>query len=684
MVVLLVDPDPEARAQRREWLRSAGVTVHDAADAESAVAMVQPFKHLDALVTEGWLSEQFSGFDLRDAVRQRFPALRTVFTSRYDLSEYAEAIGGCPVLYHPVAEDSFVPAVCGTPSPAKPAPAPASGPQLVEDTAPDTAVAVQVVEDEEEGPPVLSPGELLGSYEIKERLYAERDTETYLAVQQNIGRKVALVLLKPELVSNAAEVEKFKERERVKAGIEHPRIAPLYEALEIGPHLFYTRELPHGRTIEELQLAGVKFGDKILVDIVATVCEAMSHATLRGHLYRMLTARDVSVDGEHQASIVNLFRPPGGRSRDLVADVKRFLMMLRTVADGPRARHLLDELSRENRDWESMRRRASELQEEFREHSLLQRADTKEAQDIQAAHQKTPLPVWVYVLSGIVVVTLIAGIVIRYLSAPPPPPLALRETMVRIEGGDFLYQKGDKRTLPDFWMDRTEITIGQYAEFLEALRADKSKASAYDHPDQPKEKKDHEPQGWDAYLEAARTAGLFNGQPININCPVARVDWWDAYAYAKWRGNRLPTEEEWERAARGTDGRKFPWGNDPRPDAANLGADYDERGRGGRIDGFNFWAAVDKMPLDLTPEGVVGLAGNVEEWTGGWAPHPDFPDLEVPIARGGSFAMAKPGDTLLSSRTFAQSPKDSSYTRGFRTVRDAEPPAELLDAKAGR
>jgi formylglycine-generating enzyme required for sulfatase activity len=388
----------------------------------------------------------------------------------------------------------------------------------------------------------------------------------------------------------------------------------------------------------------------------------------------------VSIDGEHQASIVNLFRPPGGKSRDLVADVKKFLMMMRTLAEGPKARHLIEELTRENRDWEGMRRRAHELQEEFREHSLLRRADTKEAQDIQASHQKSPLPPGAYVLAAIVVIGLLAGIFWRNLTLPPPPPDAIKETMVRIKGGEFRYQKRDKRTLPDFWMDRNEVTIGQYAEFLEALEADKSKAHAYDHPEQPKNKKSHEPDGWGDYLKAARTAGFFNSQPININCPVARVDWWDAYAYAQWRGNRLPTEEEWERAARGVDGRKYPWGNDRLPAAANLGSDYDANGRGGKTDGFNFWAPVDKMPQDITPEGVVGLAGNVEEWTGSWGIHPDYPDLSVPIARGGSFAQTSADETLLSIRTFAQSPKDSSYARGFRTVRDTEPPADMLES----
>lgn len=675
MVVLYVDPNAEAREQRVAWLQAQGAAVHDAPDAESAVGIAQTLKQLDVLVTEGYLGNQFSGFDLRDAVRQRFPALRTVFTSRYELSAYESLLDGCLVIYDPVEQPVLWDAVRGSGAAAEPVAVVAAS------TSGGGDVAQAVLVEEDDTPPVLEPGTVLGSYVIKDRLYSEHDTETYLAVQENIGRKVALVVLKPDQVTNPAAIEKFRERERVKAAIEHPRIAPLYEALQIGEHHFYTREMPHGRTIEELQLAGVKFGDKILVDLIANVCDAMSHAALRGHHYRVLTPRDVSVDGEHQASIVNVFRAPGSKPRDHVADVKKFLIMLRTLAEGPKARHLLDELVRESRDWEGMRLRAIDLQEEFREHSLLKRADTKEAQDIQASRQASPLPLWAYVVSAVVVLALIVGIVVRNASLPEPPPKPLKETMVAIPAGEFLYQHGEKRTLPAFWIDKHEVTIGQYAEFLDALEKDKTKAGDYSHPDQPKGKNRHVPDGWAEYLQAALTAGFFNNQPININCPVANVDWWDAYAYAKWRGNRLPSEEEWERAARGTDGRAFPWGDDPRPQAANLGADYDPKGRGGNNDGFNYWAAVDKIPLDVTPEGVVGMAGNVEEWTATWGAHPDYPDLLVPVVRGGHFALAKPGD-LLTERFPVQSPKDATLARGFRTVRDTEPPSEIRDKAA--
>ena len=738
MVVLYVDPNAEARAHRASWLKEQAVQLHEADAAETAVSIAEKLPHLDVLVTEGWLGGEFTGFDLRDALREKFKGMRTVFTSRYDLSHFHSLFEDCPVVFDPIEQGSFVQMVKDpqysaassatvpaaktslTETSTKPEPdlaskslpppsrdtAPVMKAELVLNmpsapAAPHASPAVPVVieaataasapsatpaevpqavaiEQDEDGPPLLTPGTVLGSYEIKERLYAESETETYVAVQQGIGRKVALVLLKPDLVSNTAIVEKFKERERIKAGIEHPRIAPLYEAIELGRHIFYTREMPHGRTIEELQLEGVKFNGKALADIIANVTEAMAFATLRGHHYRMLSPRDVSVDNEKQASIVNIFRAAGSKPRDHVADTRKFLIMLRTLADGPKARHLMDDLIRENRDWDGLRLRALELQDEFREHSLLKRADTKEAQDIQAAHQATPLPIWVYVVSAVVVLALVGGIIARNWGKPPPPPLPLKEVMMPISGGPFIYQRGEKHSLPPFWMDKHEVTIGQYAAFLDALEADKAKARSYDHPDQPPGKKNHVPDGWSSYLQAALTAGNFNNQPININCPVARVDWWDAYAYAKWRGNRLPTEEEWERAARGQDGRIYPWGNDAQPNAANLGADYDEKGRGGKTDGFNFWAPVDRMPLDVTREGVVGLAGNVEEWTDTWGNHPDYPDLLVPIARGGNFAL--PATAKVSTiRTFAQTPKDASYARGFRTVRDTLPPADLQE-----
>jgi formylglycine-generating enzyme required for sulfatase activity len=166
---------------------------------------------------------------------------------------------------------------------------------------------------------------------------------------------------------------------------------------------------------------------------------------------------------------------------------------------------------------------------------------------------------------------------------------------------------------------------------------------------------------------------LVNGQAIDLDSPISRVDWWDAYAYAKWKGQRLPTELEWEKAARGPTGLVFPWGNDPSPAAANLGDDYDPKGlTGGATDGFSLWAPVRKIAKDVTATGVVGLAGNVEEWTSSWATHPELPDVRVPVVRGGHFGL-KSSAQLLTRRYFADSASEDALARGFRTASDLPP-----------
>ena len=204
--------------------------------------------------------------------------------------------------------------------------------------------------------------------------------------------------------------------------------------------------------------------------------------------------------------------------------------------------------------------------------------------------------------------------------------------------------------------------------------------SRRDQNREPKTKTSHVIPGWEDLLAAARSGATVNGQKISLEIPVHGVDWWDAYAYARWKGHRLPTEEEWEKAARGPTGFIYPWGNDPREKAANVGADFDLKGRvGGQVDGFNLWAPVDRESEDVSPYGIRDLAGNVQEWTASegrgqaWSEHPDYPDVRVPVARGGSYAFPL-GDQLLTNRHFAESAQESSPARGFRTASDRAMP----------
>jgi formylglycine-generating enzyme required for sulfatase activity/CHAT domain-containing protein len=153
-------------------------------------------------------------------------------------------------------------------------------------------------------------------------------------------------------------------------------------------------------------------------------------------------------------------------------------------------------------------------------------------------------------------------------------------------------------TLDAFWIDRTEVTNAQYARFLNVLGGHKGECRGRDCIETKSE---------DDSSHILLQDGQYVVEGGYEDHPVIDVSWYGAQAYCEWAGARLPTEAEWEKAARGTDGRRFPWG-DRAPDCNQ--AQTSDCGRqtvpvGSKVDG-------------ASPYGVLGMAGNAEEWVADW------------------------------------------------------------------
>ncbi len=220
---------------------------------------------------------------------------------------------------------------------------------------------------------------------------------------------------------------------------------------------------------------------------------------------------------------------------------------------------------------------------------------------------------WVSRVDGARMVLIPAG---PFYEGPTPEAGAGAEPMVTV--------------LPAFYIDRFEVTNRQFAEFV--------KQTGY------------KAEGnWQKYAT-----------PDRMNHPVVCVSWHDAQAYAKWAGKRLPTDEEWEKAARGGDARRFPWGN--KWDSRRLNCFDSNRGN---------TAPVGSYPNGASPYGVEDMAGNVWEWVDSWF-IPASSDTSLAMQRSirGGSRSDKAEDCLIVAKRGVFPENGGLVNSGFRCVID--------------
>jgi serine/threonine-protein kinase len=252
--------------------------------------------------------------------------------------------------------------------------------------------------------------------------------------------------------------------------------------------------------------------------------------------------------------------------------------------------------------------------------------------------------------------------------------------MIYVPAGEFLMgsAEGDPSAEDDklsqhtvyldaFWIDRTEVTNAQFAAFLNERGNQVDGGGAW---------LDVESEYAQEHVLIGQVDGEFQPKSGYADHPVVLVSWYGASAYCAWAGARLPTEAEWEKAARGTDGRTYPWGNafngtllnycDANCASDRRDKDYD--------DGYEFTSPVGSYPAGASPYGALDMAGNVCEWVTDWygrcpseaQTNPTGPSTgETRVVRGGSW-----NDywvyMLCATYRYGVNPEFSHHIFGFR------------------
>jgi serine/threonine protein kinase len=500
-------------------------------------------------------------------------------------------------------------------------------------------------------------------YAVEGRLGSGGFAVVYLVRDVNLKRKLAVKVLSPDVISSHSVLERFKREAETVAQLSHPHIVPLHFIGNKEDLVYIVMQAIDGGSLADriekekrlpIEEASRYFGE---------VASALAHAHKRGVVHRDIKPQNVLLDAESGRSLVTDFgiartaeggsltatgmvvgtptylspEQVTGEPSDHRADIYALGVMAYEMLSGeapftgatPTA-VLMKRLAGPPQPLKERRPEvpsmladlvdaclATDPNERLNNAADITRALTG-ASPVSGGHttssrirvtksskKAAPTPVWVWVITGLSIVA--AGIMsiaaIMNREPKPPPVLPIDPGMALIAGGTYTIGSADDPStspphtvqLAAFGIDTLEVTVGEYERFILANRL---------------------PAPWTT-------------KPDSM-LPVTSVLYAEAQNFCSWRrqGGRLPTEEEWEAAARGSAGRKYPWGNAWVPGAAWLGKRVDV----GPV-------AVGSHPAGRSPEGVHDMIGNVWEWTSSpFAPYGKDTVTGYYVIRGGGYS----------------------------------------------
>lgn len=696
---LIVEALAEERAVLFDLIqRGRAVNVVKADSIEAAAAWAVEADSLALFVIGVEASDPELAFELRDALIGRFGAtLQGAFCGGTKLESCLDRVDGEMVFLKPVDSEVMKDWLSERLGPAE-----SSSVETETEAATETAfdevdtpLESEISEDEarslssqqaadnaeDEGssidPEVLPEGTELGDYRIARVLRSDNTAAMYVAEQRSISRTVALKALHHRHRTDPEKVGAFVDEARSRALISHTDVALVYEADQQNGITYYAIELMSGPNLATLAEEGATITEDSLFDVLGSVSDVLLYLKEANVGVVPIRAAMIHLPNRESCRIANPVVGSGPFELDEADQMKRLGAAIRPfLSRNSFLMPLVQKMGIAGRSDAILC--AEDLIDALDELEAAGIAEPQTPKQVERRADQRSMVVG-GVIGGLIVVAGLAFLLVSSKDAQKKDRVA--NYMVPVPAGSFVYQDSETIEMPQFWIDEYEVTIAQYAEFLEAIDSDTALLKKVDHANQPASKKTHQPPDWDRYYPVAKRSGTFGGAAIDLKCPVIQVDWWDAHAYASWRGGRLPSEQEWEKAARSRSGNLFPWGNELDSTRFNSGVDQKVDGEvaAGSIDGFQYWNPVDAISGDQSSYGVGGMGGNVSEWTGTWETDPDFPDRKVPIIRGASFSSRDNFD--LKRRVPAQTAETVSLATGFRIVRDTAPPVEREGAE---
>jgi formylglycine-generating enzyme required for sulfatase activity len=536
-------------------------------------------------------------------------------------------------------------------------------------------------------PPDEMVGKTIGHFSIEARI---RDTEVdtfYRATQTNIGRPVILRVLKPAAAADSVKAAQFINNARAKAKVTHTLVTTVYECGEHEGIPFYSIEAVAAPTLEDMIENGRKIDTTTALQIIKSVGEVFDFFDKEGIARLALLPRNIILKPGNAPRLTNLAcqeaPTPIDNHQEIQNLVNLLLPILATDKSSEIAQTTLTEI--QNSDpatttWASI----AQLAESRMPKTAPADVDKIQSQTLtrsRAVQESKKMGRKNMIIYSAVSLTLTLAACYFVFKALTKNNVHVKDlgAMIEIPAGDITFQ-GQTVKVPAFKISKYEVTIAEYSKFLKDLKENPDKAAKIAHPKQPPGKS-HIPAGWadmteidppnPGYYTRAKTWGRYQDSALSIDSPVFGVDWYDAYAYAKWKGQRLPTEQEWERAARGEKGFKNPWGDEFDNKLANTGSDFNPDPKAeAKIDGFKRWSPVNKPKTDKSSFGVQGMAGNVFEWTDTWAEDAERSGDKVPVYRGGSWKIRDENTALRRGTKLTEFQSDDAL--GFRTAEDAK------------